>query len=179
MDGVALRHVTDDDVPVFFDQQLDAAASYMAAFTMNESGDRAAFTAHWSKIMSDESIARRTVLSDGRVAGHVLSFIHGGDREVSYWIGRDYWGRGIATAALSAFLRILRSRPLYARAAKDNIASLRVLEKCGFEICGEDRGFANARRAEVEELILRLDLRGPVAGPSAESCHTRSDSRSV
>ena len=49
-----------------------------------------------------------------------------------------------------------KGRPMYARVVKDNIASLRVLEKCGFTICGEGKGFAYARGEEVEEFILRL-----------------------
>jgi RimJ/RimL family protein N-acetyltransferase len=87
----------------------------------------------------------------------VLSYEEDGKPEVSYWIGKEYWGRGIATWALADFLvHINRKRPIYARAAKDNLASLRVLEKCGFKIIGEDKGFANARNGEVEEYLLEL-----------------------
>ena len=82
-----------------------------------------------------------------------------GVREVGYWLGRAYWGQGIATAALSTFLHHIKTRPLYARAAKDNRASLRVLEKCGFKIIGENRGFANARGKEIEEFLLQLPSR--------------------
>lgn len=71
-------------------------------------------------------------------------------------MGREFWGRGLATAALAQFLQIQTTRPLYARAAKDNVASIRVLQKCGFTICGQDKGFANGRLAEVEEYILKL-----------------------
>lgn len=71
---------------------------------------------------------------------------------MSYWLGRGYWGKGIATRALSAFLERSQIRPLYARAAKDNIGSIRVLEKCGFKTTGEDNGHG----AEVEEIILIL-----------------------
>ena len=90
------------------------------------------------------------------MVGHVASFERFGKLEVTYWIGREYWGKGIATKALSAFLNDLKSRPLYARAAKDNVASLRVLERCGFTICGYEKAFANARGEEVEEAILEL-----------------------
>jgi len=90
------------------------------------------------------------------VAGHVLRFDEAGYPEVSYWLGKDYWGQGIATRALAAFLGQVQARPLYARAAKDNHASIRVLEKCGFTIVGEDKGFSNARGADVEEYILML-----------------------
>ncbi|MBA2392490.1 MAG: GNAT family N-acetyltransferase, partial [Ktedonobacteraceae bacterium] len=92
------------------------------------------------------------------VAGSVLSYVdEDGQIEVSYWIGKPYWSKGIATRALSAFLKHIKVRPLYARAAKDNSASLRVLEKCGFTRIGEGQGFSNARGEEVEEFILRLD----------------------
>jgi len=153
-----LRDVTEDDLPTFFDHQRDPGANHMAAFTARDPSDRDAFAAHWIKILGDESIMVKTILFDGRVAGHVLSFEQFGEREVSYWIGKKYWGKGIATVALSEFLGNVKTRPLHARAAKDNAASIRVLEKCGFVISGEDRGFSNARGKEVEELVLKLGL---------------------
>ena len=141
---VSLRDAAEGDLPVFFEHQSDADANRMAAFTAEDPSDRAAFTAHWNRILADENIVKKTVLLDGRVAGHVSSFEQSGEREVTYWLGREYWGRGVATAALREFLRHDATRPLYARAAKDNLGSIRVLQKCGFEISGEDRGFANA-----------------------------------
>ena len=155
---VLLRDVTSSDLPIFFDQQLDPDANHMAAFTVRDPTDRDAFMAHWMRILGDETITIKTILFDGQVAGSVLSYKDEefGELEVSYWIGKQYWGKGVATRALSAFLSHVKVRPLYGRAAKDNIASLRVLEKCGFTICGEGRGFSNARGEEVEEFILRL-----------------------
>jgi RimJ/RimL family protein N-acetyltransferase len=77
---------------------------------------------------------------------------------VTYWIGRQDWGQGIATRALKEFLTgIETTRPLSARAASDNAGSIRVLEKCGFTHVGVDRGFAHGRNEETEEAILRLD----------------------
>ena len=154
---VRLRDVTDEDLPIFFVQQLDPEANRMAAFTAKDPADRQAFAAHWARILGDETVVNKTVVVDGQVAGHVASFEHLGEPEVSYWLGPQFWGRGIATMALTAFLRSVRTRPLYARAAKDNIASIRVLEKCGFTRSGEDRGFANARGEEVEEFVFRLE----------------------
>jgi RimJ/RimL family protein N-acetyltransferase len=160
---VLLRDVTEGDLPVFFEHQLDADANHMAAFTAKDPSDGKAFAAHWNRILADETIVIKTVLLDGRVAGHVSSFEQSGEREVTYWLGREYWGRGVATAALREFLRHDATRPLYARAAKDNLGSIRVLQKCGFEISGEDRGFANARGEEIEEFVLTLGAeRGPV-----------------
>ena len=154
--GVILRDTTEDDLPIFFEQQLDSDANYMAAFTAKDPTDKDAFTAHWAKILGDRTKINKTILFNEQVAGYVACFEQFGEREVCYWIGKEYWGRGLATKALSDFLGYVKARPLYARVAKDNIASIRVLEKCGFTISGEDKGFSNARGEEVEEFILKL-----------------------
>ena len=153
---VVLRDVTDNDLPIFFDHESDPAANYMAAFTRTDPSDRDAFDAHWTRVRADPTILIQTILFDGHVAGSVLSYQEGGRPEVSYWIGREYWGKGIATRALSEFLRLQTTRPIYARVAKDNLPSIRVLEKCGFRTIGKERGLANARGAEIEELLLEL-----------------------
>ncbi|MBN1965213.1 MAG: alpha/beta fold hydrolase, partial [Anaerolineae bacterium] len=122
MSEVALRDVQASDLDVFFTQQLDPAANYMAAFTAPDPADRAAFLAHWERILADECIDKRTIVVDGVVAGHVVRFKRFGLPEVSYWLGREFWGRGIATRALAIFLGEYAPRPLYARTAKDNTA---------------------------------------------------------
>lgn len=154
---VLLRDVTEDDLPIFFEHQLDPDATEMAAFP---SRDRDAFMAHWTKIMADDSVILKTILFDGQVAGNIVSFVQpvqSGKREVGYWIGKEYWGKGIATKALAAFLGHVKTRPLYAHVAKHNIGSHRILEKCGFTIVSEDKGFPHERGEEVEEFILRLE----------------------
>jgi RimJ/RimL family protein N-acetyltransferase len=155
--AVRLRAVAEADLTVFFEQQLDPTANHMAAFTAPDPADREAFMARWTRILADETITPRTILLEGQVAGHIVSFEQFGQPAVSYWLGKEYWGKGLATAALAAFLEELEVRPLYARAAKDNIASIRVLEKCGFTVIGEEKGFANARSQEIEEFILKLE----------------------
>jgi RimJ/RimL family protein N-acetyltransferase len=154
--GIVLRDVAEDDLPTFFEHQRDPAANHMAAFTAKDPADRDAFAAHWAKILGDDAITKKSILLDGHVAGHIASFERLGKPEVTYWIGREHWGKGLASRALSEFLRDVKKRPLYARVAGDNVASLRVLEKCGFTVCGREKGFANARGAEIEELILEL-----------------------
>lgn len=156
-DMVVLRDVTETDLPIFFEQQLDPDANHMAAFTSGDPTNRDAFDAHWTRILGDESNITKTILADGQVAGNIASFVQFGEREIGYWIGKPYWGKGIATAALSAFLKHVTVRPLHARAAKDNLASLRVLQKCGFLLTGEDKGYAGARGEEVEEWVLTLN----------------------
>lgn len=151
-----LREVREDDLPIFFEQQLDSDANYMAAFTAENPADRDAFTAHWHKILDDDTTTNKTILLAGQVAGHIARFERWGKPEVTYWIGKEYWGKGLATRALSELLSQVKERPVYARVAKDNTASVRVLEKCGFKIAGEDKGFSNARGKEVEEYILEL-----------------------
>jgi RimJ/RimL family protein N-acetyltransferase len=161
-----LRNVVEDDLPIFFAQQLDDDANYMAAFTAKDPANWDAFTAHWHRILSNATGIVQTIVFDGHVVGYVLSYEEAGTPEVSYWLGKDYWGQGLATRALAAFLAHSNTtRPIYARVAKDNRGSRRVLEKCGFRISGEDRGFANARGADVEEYLLRLDARA--RGPQA------------
>lgn len=160
---VLLRDVTEGDLPIFFEQQRDPAANRMAAFTAKDPADRAAFMAKWAKILGDDSITKRTILFGGQVAGSISTFVApwSGKLEVTYWIGREFWGKGIATKALAALLSAVKTRPLYSRVARDNIASLRVLEKCGFMIVGYERGFANARGEEVEEVVLELRAEAP------------------
>jgi RimJ/RimL family protein N-acetyltransferase len=151
-----LREMTGDDLPVFFEQQLDPAANHMAAFPPSDPTNRDAFMTHWRRLLANEDIIKRTILFEGQVAGHIECFPQFGLPSVGYWIGSEYWGRGIATAALEQFLKLVDERPLYARAARDNIGSLRVLEKCGFTRYGRDSAFSNARGAEVEEVIMVL-----------------------
>jgi len=157
--SVQLRDVMASDLPILFEHQLDTDANYMAAFTGRDPTDKDAFRAHWARILSDETITIQTILFNGQVAGSVASYKDEefGELEITYWIGREYWAKGIASMALSKFLDLVTVRPLYGRAAKDNVASLRVMQKCGFIICGEGKGFAYARGKEVEEYILKLE----------------------
>ena len=137
---VILRAVSADDLAVFYEHQLDKEASQMAEFPTR---DWDAFMAHWKKIMADEANILNTIVYDGQVVGNIVSWEHEGEQEVGYWIGREYWGRGIASAALKQFLEQVGIRPLYAFVVKHNIASRRVLEKCGFVLYKEDGdGFA-------------------------------------
>jgi RimJ/RimL family protein N-acetyltransferase len=139
---VVLRPVEPADLPIFFEHQRDPAGIVMAGVGGRE---REWFDEHWAKILADEASLIRTVVADGAVAGNVLSFERDGRREVGYWIGRDHWGRGVATAALVAFLGEEARRPLHAGVLPANLGSLRVLEKCGFAVCGEEDGLVILR----------------------------------
>jgi RimJ/RimL family protein N-acetyltransferase len=155
-----LRELRDEDLAVLFEQWADPVAAHMAAFTAPDHMDRNAFERRWSRLRADETVIARVIVFDGEVAGTIGSWGDPDEREVTYWIGRSYWGKGIATCALEAFLTVDPSRPLHARVAFDNVASLRVLEKCGFRVIANERSFAEARSGEIEEFVLRLEESG-------------------
>jgi RimJ/RimL family protein N-acetyltransferase len=115
---------------------------------------------HWIRILGNNSVLVKTILFDGTVAGNIVCFDQLGEREVGYWLGKEFWGKGIATRALAEFLHYIETRPLYAHVAKHNIASRRVLEKCGFKVSGEDSFFSQAFNKTIEEYILMLDTNG-------------------
>ena len=151
---IRLREVVDDDLPILFAHYDDEEAQQLVAFVRESCRDREGFMAHWAKLREDPAVTPRTIVADGEIAGQIASFERDGIREVGYWIGRDYWGRGIASAALTQFLATEDTGLLHARVAKDHVASLRVLHKNGFTVCDEDRGFGNARGEDVEEFVL-------------------------
>jgi RimJ/RimL family protein N-acetyltransferase len=152
-----LREVRPGDLPVFFEQQLDPEATRMAAFP---SRAREAFMAHWEKTMAGQTNILRTIVFDSRVAGNIVSWETSGERRVGYWLGKDYWGQGIASAALAQFLEQVKIRPLHARVARKNAASIRVLQKCGFRISGEDT-FCELNGEPGSEFIMILEAQGP------------------
>ncbi len=152
---IILRAVESADLPVLFEHQLDAEAVRLAAFPSRE---REAFMAHWAKVLANPANLARTIVWEGRVVGQIGAWTDAGsgERSVGYWIGRAHWGRGIASAALVALLDHERERPLTARVAKHNAGSIRVLQKAGFVIRGEDRFTASDGRL-IEEWLLRLE----------------------
>ena len=151
--NIQLRAVIPSDLPIFFENQRDPAANAMADFPPR---DQATFTAHWERTLADERNIIWTVLADGNVAGNVCCFEIDGHQLVGYWLGREYWGRGIATRALAELLRRVPIRPLQAHVAKGNIASIRVLQKCGFTVCGEGKETGQSGE-ETKEFIMQLD----------------------
>jgi RimJ/RimL family protein N-acetyltransferase len=162
-----LREVIPDDLAVFFEQQTDPESNHMAAFTTKDPTDRDAFMARWQRMLANSAIVVRTIVSNARVVGYVVSFEEEGRMELGCWLEKEYWGQGIATRALAEFLASTQTiRPVYARAAKDNSRSLRMLEKCGFVRISDGRGFANARGEEIDEWLLELTGPAPVYVPA-------------
>jgi RimJ/RimL family protein N-acetyltransferase len=143
---VRLRDVVEEDLPVFFEHQRDPEAVRMASFAAR---DEEAFSAHWARILADDSLIAKAVLVDDRVAGNIVCWESEGKWLVGYWIGREFWGGGVATAALRAFVDLIRQRPLRAHVATSNVGSIRVLEKCGFVPVGRET-------TDVEEIVYEL-----------------------
>ncbi|MEU7474892.1 GNAT family N-acetyltransferase [Lentzea sp. NPDC042327] len=156
MPHVTLREIEESDLDALFELMRDPESVRMAAFVADDPDDRAAFDAHWQRILARPDVTNRAVLADGRFAGTVASFVLEGDTEVTYWIDRSLWGQGVASRALTLLLELVPVRPVYGRAASDNAGSRRVLEKVGFEVVGTDVEYATGRREEVEETIMRL-----------------------
>lgn len=159
MAEVMLREVEDGDLDALFGQMRDPEGVWMAAFTAKNPDDRAHFDAHMARVRAAADVTMRTIILDGQVVGHVASFPGEdvGGREVTYVVDRVVWGQGVASRALALLLEEVTDRPLYARAASDNAGSMRVLAKAGFKVIGTERSFAQARQAEIEESVLRLD----------------------
>ena len=155
-----LRDVLDGDLPIFFEHQQDADARRMAAFPGREWD---AFVEHWrTKVLAEPSARVKTVVSNGRVAGYVASWERDGERLVAYWFGKEYWGRGVATAAVAEFLTAHETRrPLHAYVAGANVSSIRVLEKAGFQALGPSAVGADG----VDEILFRLDGQPPRSEP--------------
>lgn len=124
-----MREAVEDDLEAFYEHQADPVASRMAAFPAR---GRSEFESHWRKILADKAVFKRTILVGEQVAGYVVCFEQAEKKLVGYWLGRSFWGKGVATRALSEFLGLVELRPLHALVAESNLGSIRVLEKCGF-----------------------------------------------
>jgi len=142
-----LRDVVESDLDAFFEHQREPEANEMAIFPAR---DRATFDAHWQRILADESVINKTIVHEGEVAGNLGCWEQDGKRLVGYWIGREFWGKGVATRALGEFVDEIPERPLHAWVATTNVGSIRVLEKCGFVQVG-------SRTTDVEELLFQLE----------------------
>ena len=159
--AVRLRSVEDRDLDVFFDHQADPQAVEMAAFPAR---DKDQFAAHWAKVRADDSLVLRTIVADGVVAGNIGSWQEDGQQLLGYWVGREHWGSGVATQALTLLVDEVSVRPLYAHVAVHNAGSIRVLEKCGFRRDRTQEAIAPVPDDGIVELVFVLDARGAKGG---------------
>ena len=151
---VQLRNVEDRDLEVFFDHQADPQAVEMAAFPARAQDQ---FAAHWAKLRTDDTLLVRTIVADGEVAGNIGSWPDNGQQLLGYWVGREFWGRGVATQALALLVDEVSVRPLYAHVVAHNGGSIRVLDKCGFRRDRAQEAMAPAPDDGIEEFIFVLN----------------------
>jgi len=155
--AITLRPLADTDLDALFSWESDPRAVEMAAFTRANPSDRGAFEVHYERVRGDSANTLLAIEDDGEFVGTVGSYTMEGRREVTYWISPARWGRGVASAALRAFLAVESTRPLYGRVAGHNVASAKVLARAGFVEVGSETAFAPGVGAEVVERIYRLD----------------------
>jgi [ribosomal protein S5]-alanine N-acetyltransferase len=151
-----LKKTTLQDLDSLFVFQTDEESNFLAAFTPEFPNDKEAYFGKWSKIIANPNINMQSIFIDDSIVGSIIKFQMGDDKEISYWLDRKFWGKGYCSKALSMFLESETDRPLNGRVAFDNLGSQRVLEKNGFVNKGHDRGYANARKAEILEYIYQL-----------------------
>ena len=128
----------------------------MAAYQARNPSDRAVFDHHWNQILNDSNVLVRTIEHEGEVAGSILVF-DGDKPEINFWTSTKFWGKGITTSAVDAFLQEYTKRPLTAHVVQDNLGSIKVLERRGFKIIGTEQIFSNARAQVVTENVMQLD----------------------
>ena len=155
-DNITLRKTEIADLEFLFIFQLDSESNYLAAFTSKDPSDKTAYLQKYSKFLDDPTKNTQTIMVENMIAGSIAKFEIDGNAEVTYWIDKKFWGKGVATKALKHLLKNENTRPIFGRVAFDNVGSQKVLEKCGFVKIGRDKGFANARQAEIEEFIYKL-----------------------
>lgn len=154
--NIHLRQTIASDLEVFFVNQTDEEANYLAAFTPENPFDKEAYMAKWTKLLHNNEINMQTILLGDQVVGSVVKYVMFGDAEITYQISKEFWKQGITTKAVTLFLQQETTRPIFGRVAFDNYGSQKVLEKTGFIKTGSDKGFSNARNKEIEEFIYQL-----------------------
>jgi len=157
MPNLQLRPSVAEDINHFYTYQLDPEANYLAAFTAKDPQDKAAYLEKYTRLLNLPTVNMQTIIMNNTIAGTVTKFEINGEAEVSFWIDKQFWGQGVATKALQMFLEIETTRPIFGHAAFDNFGSQKVLAHCGFIKIGVSKGFANARQAEIEEIVFKLD----------------------
>ncbi|NOQ75040.1 MAG: GNAT family N-acetyltransferase [Crocinitomix sp.] len=154
---ISLRKSIASDLEVFFQNQADEEANFMAAFTSKNPQDKDAYIKKWTGLMTVDSVHMQTIMLADQAVGCVVKFVMEGDSDITYALDKKYWGKGIVTSAVKQFLAIEKTRPIHGRVAYDNYGSQKVLEKAGFTKIGSNVDFAIARGKEIEEYIYKLD----------------------
>jgi predicted lactoylglutathione lyase/predicted acetyltransferase len=155
-ENITLKKTRAEDLDTLFSFQSDPIGAYLAAFMAKDYQDHTAYIQKYTRLLQDSTVNNQTIFYNDSIIGSIAKFVLHGDNEITYWIDRAYWGKGIATKALEIFLGVEKTRPLIARVACDNYGSQQVLEKCGFVRTGIEKGYAVVRQEEIDEIIYQL-----------------------
>jgi RimJ/RimL family protein N-acetyltransferase len=151
---VRLRDIAQDDLPRMYEFNLDPEGNRLAA-TIPRNAE--AFAAHWENVLADSNVVAKAISVGDRLAGYINCFKRDDLHFVGYWVGREFWGQGVASRALELLLNEVTIRPLHAQVAASNQASLRVLQKSGFTVRSVQAAPADDRNLECEEAFLVLE----------------------
>lgn len=152
-----LRNTNKSDLEKLFIIQLDKEANFLAAFTSKNPTNKNEYINKWTRLLTNPTVNMQTIIINNEVAGSVVKYEIESKVEITYWIDKKFWGKGITTEALVEFLKMENNRPIYGRVAFDNFGSQKVLEKCDFKKIGIEKGYANGRKKEIEEFVYKLD----------------------
>lgn len=150
---VRLCNVEQRHLSHMYRMQCDQESNQMAMTIPRSAED---FYNHWTAVLGNEKIIAKAIFVGERMAGNVCCFQVDSLDHVGYWIDRRFWNKGVATQALRLLLLEVARRPLHARVAASNVASLRVLERCGFQVTGIEAAPADNRHLECEAISLVL-----------------------
>ncbi len=157
-----LKPVREDGVAALYAMHSDEASAWQAGVGLS-GRSLPEFRARMLKKAPDtKNMVISAIWLDGEMVGDVSSFLRGNKREVGYWVTRAHWGKGVASKALPLFLPfvmdIYPKSPLYARVVDGNIASIKLLQKCGFKPVERDTFYSDVRGSNIEETLFQYFL---------------------
>jgi len=153
---IQIRTTVPEDLNALYLIQLDEEANWNAAFVNPDCKDFDFYFQKYNAHLLNPEILNLTAIHDGEIVGSAAKFVLFGDIEITYWIDRKHWGKGIASILVRELLDRVQERPIAARIVADNIGSARVLEKNGFVKVGEEQGFSKVRNSAVIEWIYTI-----------------------
>ena len=142
-DRLSFRLVNDDDFPYIYRLQSDPVTMHFIRPTVTEEAPVRERFAIWKKYAVENPgygvLAIETVDNQHYIGYAVFRHLHfqpGNEVEIGYSIGKEHTGKGLATEAAKRLLQYGRETlgiaKFVAYTNQLNLASNRVLEKCGF-----------------------------------------------
>lgn len=153
-EGALARHADNWNVARHLRDRFPHPYSYEEAVRWVELNERAEGpTLEFAVVHDDEPIGGVGLIEHGDIWRCGI--------EVGYWIGEPFWGRGFGTEAVAAvvdyaFATFPGIAVVQARHVDSNLASGRLLEKCGFRLEGRLRRAAIKRGVLSDVLVYSI-----------------------